>query len=625
MIFQSDPSLSYLCDTYSELKNQKRVIFPVPAKSLDQVDPLSIVSSLAPPEWTDSPTCQRCRDDFTITNRKHHCRKCGGTFCQLCSSNEMPLLDMGINEPVRICDTCYRDPISEKRKAKVFQKKPNFEEIEDPELKKAIELSLKEQKKNEIILNNPKECAEDEAALKLAIEASLKETSSNHMSLRQQPAAKKPFEQKESNTFNSQLKVFNPVELENIIMFHQLIGRLVRTRPVLSPEDGMDLKKLAMEMKRLQKRPIDSESVKIQLEESLRGYELLFGPLESSSPQTQSSSSSSASALTKPSKNNIFTSPPQSQILSSDNGSKILNQMRTEVFGSNEPAGGEMKLVSSRLGSLSLSLENQLNHTPSYHNHNHNHSNTNTPIPLHAPVSAHCHPSYEPHLTHYTKTTKFQENPLLFPVAAHNTHASPMSIPLHSSPHFSAQPISIAQMCPEMTVHPHPIHPFTHENPYARKAMSLDTEIEKSKKSKSEDNPRTKKKKKKSEESKETKKDKRDSDEESTGKKHKKSKRKTLNSNSGEKRIKRTSKKEENMKGVDEKMKKKNKKKKNRSKSKDIEAEQEAEPESKPKIKIDHKKQKKSKQPSEETEEILLSVPIKIDDGRKSPLNLIDL
>ena len=141
LLFQSDPSLAYLYDTYNNLKTTKRVIFPVPAKSLDQVDPLSIVTSTAPPEWGDSPDCQRCRDRFSMTNRKHHCRKCGGTFCQLCSSNEMVLLEMGINEPVRVCDSCYRQPVTsgaaDKRQAKVFENKP-FEETEDPELKKPL-------------------------------------------------------------------------------------------------------------------------------------------------------------------------------------------------------------------------------------------------------------------------------------------------------------------------------------------------------------------------------------------------------------------------------------------------------------------------------------------------------
>ncbi|KAF8213815.1 FYVE zinc finger-domain-containing protein [Mycena galopus ATCC 62051] len=69
-----------------------------------------------------------CRVPFTIFERRHHCRKCGGLFCQPCSSRSTPLLDASNlaflhpprNTPLtvfespespivvaRVCDDCY--------------------------------------------------------------------------------------------------------------------------------------------------------------------------------------------------------------------------------------------------------------------------------------------------------------------------------------------------------------------------------------------------------------------------------------------------------------------------------------------------------------------------------------
>lgn len=51
--------------------------------------------------------CPKCKAQFGVLERRHHCRKCGNIFCHKCSNNRMDLPDMGYGEPVRVCDYCF--------------------------------------------------------------------------------------------------------------------------------------------------------------------------------------------------------------------------------------------------------------------------------------------------------------------------------------------------------------------------------------------------------------------------------------------------------------------------------------------------------------------------------------
>lgn len=61
-------------------------------------------------EWVNDKhvsVCDNCYEQFTLTNRKHHCRECGNVFCGKCSNYWKPLPLLGYNKPVRLCITCY--------------------------------------------------------------------------------------------------------------------------------------------------------------------------------------------------------------------------------------------------------------------------------------------------------------------------------------------------------------------------------------------------------------------------------------------------------------------------------------------------------------------------------------
>ena len=53
------------------------------------------------------PACEACDDGFNWINRQHHCRACGGIFCDRCSSMRLPLPHLGYTSGVhRVCDGC---------------------------------------------------------------------------------------------------------------------------------------------------------------------------------------------------------------------------------------------------------------------------------------------------------------------------------------------------------------------------------------------------------------------------------------------------------------------------------------------------------------------------------------
>ncbi|KAF2804717.1 ubiquitin binding protein [Mytilinidion resinicola] len=233
----------------------------------------SMFDSSAPPEWTDSDVCMRCRTAFTFTNRKHHCRNCGNVFCGACSSKSLPLPHLGIMEPVRVDDGCYAKLTDKSRGTPVPKgfdaSKPaktlyqgsmeprsaRVEDSFDADLKKALEMSLEEvnghqkgyvpqaqlQQQNKAPPINgttkptpqaqPQAEEEEDEELKAAIAASLadmEEQKKKHaLALKQQSSASNGLPTvAPKNDFE-----LTPMEAENINLFSTLVDRLQHQPP----------------------------------------------------------------------------------------------------------------------------------------------------------------------------------------------------------------------------------------------------------------------------------------------------------------------------------------------------------------------------------------------------------
>ncbi|KAI8908431.1 hypothetical protein EDD86DRAFT_207640 [Gorgonomyces haynaldii] len=159
--FKSKPDLGYAVEVYEQLKREG---FKFSSMEHSHSLPMLIETKTAP-QWTDSNLCMRCRTEFTTFNRKHHCRNCGMTFCNDCSTKRLALPALGINDEVRVCDNCYN---------KLTTLKKPVEEVDD-DLAKAIAASLELEQKKKKPQVRFEEKVDEDADLKRAIEESLKE------------------------------------------------------------------------------------------------------------------------------------------------------------------------------------------------------------------------------------------------------------------------------------------------------------------------------------------------------------------------------------------------------------------------------------------------------------------
>ncbi|ESX00087.1 hypothetical protein KL918_005205 [Ogataea parapolymorpha] len=139
IMFSTNPKLGYVNQIYNKLQ-QEGFQFPMITDAIES----TLIESKVAPEWEDSDACMLCSTLFTFLNRKHHCRSCGGVFCGTHSSNTCELPELGITIPVRVCDTCYQEHKGKSKLSKKRSKNDTPAGDEDEDLKRAIELSLKE-------------------------------------------------------------------------------------------------------------------------------------------------------------------------------------------------------------------------------------------------------------------------------------------------------------------------------------------------------------------------------------------------------------------------------------------------------------------------------------------------
>ncbi|XP_030390495.1 hepatocyte growth factor-regulated tyrosine kinase substrate isoform X3 [Gopherus evgoodei] len=98
--FRNEPKYKVVQDTYQILKVEGHV-FP----EFKESD--AMFAAERAPDWVDAEECHRCRVQFGVVTRKHHCRACGQIFCGKCSSKYSTIPKFGIEKEVRVCEPCY--------------------------------------------------------------------------------------------------------------------------------------------------------------------------------------------------------------------------------------------------------------------------------------------------------------------------------------------------------------------------------------------------------------------------------------------------------------------------------------------------------------------------------------
>lgn len=125
--FRKEPSFRIIQDTFNAMKAEGHQ-FP-PLKETE-----AMFAADSAPQWADGDCCHRCRVQFNLVQRKHHCRHCGQIFCAKCSSKQSIIPKYGLEKEVRVCEDCFEklskptDP-----KTKISTPFSRYSESKEPE------------------------------------------------------------------------------------------------------------------------------------------------------------------------------------------------------------------------------------------------------------------------------------------------------------------------------------------------------------------------------------------------------------------------------------------------------------------------------------------------------------
>lgn len=134
---------------FGKLKDIKHIRDPIEIAPVDIPTTFSKIG-VVPPIWTkddDQKCCSGCKETFTFTRRRHHCRTCGRIYCNPCSNYFLPVQFNDFKEKIRVCRSCHHllkpvyDEYKSRNKIIVNESEANTE-TEAPSPSSAIPTSM---------------------------------------------------------------------------------------------------------------------------------------------------------------------------------------------------------------------------------------------------------------------------------------------------------------------------------------------------------------------------------------------------------------------------------------------------------------------------------------------------
>ena len=88
-------------------------------------------SNMIVPKYREAPLwipdnvvnrCMNCKTQFSVIQRKHHCRGCGQIMCKKCLIYQAIMRNISTTKPVKVCKNCYNRINEERIRSENFKK-----------------------------------------------------------------------------------------------------------------------------------------------------------------------------------------------------------------------------------------------------------------------------------------------------------------------------------------------------------------------------------------------------------------------------------------------------------------------------------------------------------------------